>query len=251
MKSLRIPLVAVAAAQIVCALSVSCSEEKHTYVPNMGDPARTPTMVTTDVSTFISDSGYTRYHIETPLWNIFDDLEDPLWTFPKGIDLEQYDNAMRPHARMRCDSATYYSRRRLWRLDGHVVMVNTARDTFLTSQLFWDQNQAKVYSDSFMHVSRASHIIEGYGFTSNQTMTAYTVTRPTAIIPVTRPGQDGQQQTAVPGADTLQPRQRGIHSGNPEPASRRRQRVYEVPADDAPQPVRPNGNPRPVPPVRR
>lgn len=242
MKSLRIPLALVAAVQMACALTVSCSEEKHSYVPNMGDPSKTPTMVTTDVSTLISDSGYTRYHIETPLWNIYDDIDDPIWTFPKGIDLEQYDNNMRPHARMRCDSATYYSRRRLWRLDGHVVMVNTARDTFLTSQLFWDQTQAKVYSDSFMHVSRASHIIEGYGFTSNQTMTAYTVTRPTAIIPVTRPGQNGQQQATSPGADTVAPRERGIHSGNPEPASRRRQRVFEVTSDA----VAPAGHPRPT-----
>lgn len=220
MMSLRRPLPAIAAIAMLCAAVTACEEEKHTYVRNMGDPAVTPTMVTTDVITLISDSGYTRYNIEAPIWRMYEDLPDPLWKFPEGIQLEQYDNAMRPTAHMRCDSAVYFSNRRLWRLDGHVVMVNSARDTFLTPQLYWDQVGQRVYSDSFMHVARASHIIEGYGFTSNQTMTAYTVTHPTAIIPVNRPGAPGSP-TAAQGADTMPARERGLHVRPPQPASQR------------------------------
>ena len=196
---LRSPLHILAAAALAAALQ-GCGEEKHSYVPNMGDPTKTPTMVTTEVSTVISDSGYTRYHIEAPIWNMYEDLDDPCWTFPDGIDLEQYDLRMRPEAWMRCDSATYFERQRLWRLDGHVVMVNTQRDTFLTQQLFWDQQRSEVYSDSFIHIVRTRHIIEGYGFTSNQNMTAYTVRRPTAIIPVNRDAAGGAGATG-PGAN--------------------------------------------------
>jgi LPS export ABC transporter protein LptC len=163
----------------------SCEEEKHSYVPNM-DTIATPTMVTTHVTTLISDSGYTRYNITTPVWNMFDESSDPYWTFPEGLKLVQYDLRMKPEANMRCDSATYFSNRRLWRLDGDVVMVNVDRDSFLTQQLFWDQVRAEVYSDSFIHIVRSNHIIEGYGFTSNEQMTAYTVNKPTAIIPIER-----------------------------------------------------------------
>lgn len=62
-------------------------------------------------------------------------------------------------------------------------MVNTERDSFLTEQLFWDQNSRKVYSDSFIHIVRTERIIEGYGFESDQNMLYYTVNRPTAILP--------------------------------------------------------------------
>lgn len=219
----------------------SCGEEKHSYVPNMGDPAKTPTMTTTDVHTVISDSGYTRYKIETPIWKMYEDLDDPFWKFPDGIDLEQYDIAMRPEAWMRCDSATYFSRQRLWKLDGHVVMVNTQRDTFLTEQLFWDQTRSQVYSDSFIHIVRTQHIIEGYGFNSNQNMTAYTVLRPTAIIPVNRNTNTATDE-ATDSASSARIRQREDRPQAPQPASQRIDRTNEVDQDEQSLILMPNRN---------
>ncbi len=202
MDPLRRAMTVVAAFAAACCIVVSCEDEKHSYVGNMKKDGSTPTMVTTHVVTLISDSGYTRYQIDAPVWRMYEDLGDPYWKFPEGIQLEQYDDRMRPTSNMRCDSATYYSKRRLWQLDGHVVMVNSARDTFLTPQLFWDQQKERVYSDSFMHITRHNHIIEGYGFDSNQRMTQYTVRRPTAIIPVDRDklGKGQQDQGADPSA---------------------------------------------------
>lgn len=175
---------------------VSCREDRHDYVPNASDVEHVPTMSTRDVETFISDSGYTRYHISTPLWEMYDEAEEPHWRFPDGLELQQYDEQLRPSANVSCDSATYLSRRRIWQLDGHVIMVNTLRDSFLTQQLFWDQYNARVYSDSFIHIVRTDRIIEGYGFESNQSMTSYTVKRPTGIIPVERPGRQGDAAAA-------------------------------------------------------
>lgn len=228
MESLRKAFIAIAAAGAALQFG-ACGPDRHSYVRNLDHPEVTPTMVTTDVSTFISDSGYTRYHITAPLWQMFEDLPDPYWKFPGGIDLQQFNAAMLPEASMRCDSATYFSQRRLWRLDGHVAMVNAVRDTFLTSQLYWDQNRAEVYSDSFIHIARAQHIIEGYGFRSNQNMTAYTVNRPTAIIPVDnrQPGQQGGASAAPdPAAMAADPRDGRRQA--PQPASQRQQNQMPV-----------------------
>lgn len=178
------PLQLCAIAVLTTAACVACGGDEHTYVHNVS--ANTPTMTTTNVVTLISDSGYTRYNIATPLWEIYDNVADPYWRFPDGLELQQYDLTLNPQAGMRCDSATYFSQRRLWRLDGHVVMVNVNGDTLLTQQIFWNQLNQEVYSDSFVHIVRQNYVIEGYGFTSNQTMTAYNVNRPTAIIPMTR-----------------------------------------------------------------
>lgn len=187
-----------AACITVFAAAVSCREDRHDYVPNADSPERIPTMSTTDVETFISDSGYTRYHISTPLWEMYDEAREPFWRFPDGLTLQQYDENLRPSANIRCDSARYLSARRIWQLDGHVVMVNTLRDSFLTQQLFWDQARSLVYSDSFIHIVRSDRIIEGYGFESNQNMTRYTVNRPTGILPVQR---GAAQPAAAPAAD--------------------------------------------------
>lgn len=223
------PRALLAAAVLAAAIASCADEQEHSYVANVSDPLATPTMSTTNVSTLISDSGYTRYHITAPLWNIYDDIPDPMWKFPKGLNLVNFDLEMKPAAAMRCDSATYFSQRRLWRLDGNIVMVNVQRDTFLTEQLYWDQNQCKVYSDSFIHIVRANHIIEGYGFESNQEMTQYNVNRPTAIIPVDRSEKGGKGQRPFgPGMTAVA--QDSLPSGTPRPerplpperASRRR-----------------------------
>ncbi|MDE5594652.1 MAG: LPS export ABC transporter periplasmic protein LptC [Muribaculaceae bacterium] len=171
---------------IASLLAGACGNDERSYVANIGDGDHSPTMTTYQVETFISDSGYTRYHISTPVWKMFEEASEPFWRFPDGLNLQQYDLQMQPDATMECDSAVYFSRMRLWQLDGHVMMVNTLRDTFLSQQLFWDQAKRQVYTDSFIHIVRSDRIIEGYGFESNENMTAYTIHRPTAILPVQR-----------------------------------------------------------------
>ncbi len=213
---------------VLAGIIVACEDEKHTYVANVSDPETTPTMVTEDVTTLISDSGYTRYKIVSPVWNIYDDAKEPHWTFPEGLALENYDLAMKVAANMNCDSATYFSNKRIWRLDGNVVMVNVQRDSFLTQQLFWDQTANKLYSDSFIHIVKARHIIEGYGFVSNQEMTQYSVNRPTAIIPIDGDKAPGSR---APQADTSSV---SIDPGSdrplaPERASRRNNSPFITP----------------------
>lgn len=180
----------IAATALLWALA-ACTEERRERVADVNDPENRPTMTTTNVATFISDSGYTRYHITTPIWYVYDEARVPRWTFPDGLFLEKYDDLFRPDATLRCDSAVYFSQKRLWRLDGNVRMRNTAGDRFLTQQLFWDQASRTVYSDSFIHIERRDRIIEGFGFNSNENMTRYTVHRPSGIFPVNPSGPAG------------------------------------------------------------
>ena len=205
------------------AVLAACSREQQRFVANADDPTVTPTMSTRDVSTLISDSGYTRYHLTAPLWEMFEDAEEPFWKFPQGLEVEQYDLQLNPESTVVCDSAIYFSRKRLWRLDGNVVMVNTDADSFLTQQLFWDQAERKIYSDSFIHIVRSDRTIEGYGFESDQSMLYYTVHRPTAILPANRPGTHSRSDSssahqAPPAPDsTSHPLPTRPQTGKPRP----------------------------------
>jgi LPS export ABC transporter protein LptC len=140
-------------------------------------------MRTTNVSTLISDSGYTRYHITTPLWLMFEEARKPHWHFPQGLFVVQFDDSMHETGTFTADTATYYSLVKLWQFDRNVRMRNIAGDRFVTQQLFWDQNTHKVYSDSFIHIERADRTLEGYGFESNEQMTTYTIRKPSGIFP--------------------------------------------------------------------
>ncbi|MBD5185254.1 MAG: LPS export ABC transporter periplasmic protein LptC [Bacteroides sp.] len=147
------------------------------------DPEVTPTMMTRDVETLISDSGITRYRITAPLWLIFDEASEPRWRFPKTLHLEKYDDFLHKIATVDCDSATYWKNRQLWQLDGNVRIENAAKEKFLTTQLFWDQRNHTVYSDSFIHIEKPDRTLEGYGFTANERMTSYSVRRVSGIFP--------------------------------------------------------------------
>lgn len=186
---MRLAPAVIVAGIVAAALSATSCGPGGKGKPAMEDLDRDsiPTMVTRDVETYISDSGITRYHISTVLWKVFDEVNEPFWHFPDGLFLEKYDDSLRRDATVEADSAMYFSNKRLWRLDGNVRMVNTAGDLFLTNQLFWDQIKHEVYSDSFIHIERSDRTIEGYGFESNDQMTAYTVLNPSGIFPAERP----------------------------------------------------------------
>lgn len=207
----RLPLILLLIAALLTVQA--CGEEKHEYVANAGE--RTPSMRTADVTTFVSDSGYTRYKIETPLWLMFEDAVEPYWNFPDGLHLLQFDKDMRPEASIDCDSAKFFSAKGLWQLDGHVVAVNTLRDSFLTNQLFWNRNSRKVYSDSFVHIVRTDHILEGYGFESDERMSAYSLQRPTGIIPMERRQPTAGRPDSIPDSTADAPQRPGRRRAMP------------------------------------
>lgn len=161
----------------------SCEEEKRETIAISADPETFPTMKTVDVSTTISDSGYTRYHITAPLWLMFEEAKEPRWMFPGGLYLVKYDNEMNETGTFTADTAVFWSLRKTWQFDRNVRMRNVNGDRFLTQQLFWDQKERKLYSDSFIHIERADRIIEGYGFESDESMIEYVIRRPSGIFP--------------------------------------------------------------------
>lgn len=189
---------------VIVALSIaiisitSCQKEQKNFVEDIADASESYTMFTRDVETFISDSGITRYRITADVWYVYDEAKVPRWTFPEGLFLEQFDKQFQQSAKVNCDSATYFSNDRLWRLDGNVVMVNVARDSFLTKQLFWDQRTKRIYSDTaFIRIVSKDRIIEGYGFSSNEQMTDYSITRPTAIFSADNLRKDKSSEDSV------------------------------------------------------
>ena len=173
---------------LMIGIAYSCSETSEGGMGNVNTETF-PTMLTTNVSTLVSDSGYTRYHLTTDTWLMFDEATDPYWSFPTGLFMERYNDSMHVESTFRADSATYLSKQKLWQFDRNVRMNNVNGDRFVTEQLFWDQQTQKVYSDSFIHIERTDRILEGYGFISNEEMTEYTIMTVSGIFPTPRNNQ--------------------------------------------------------------
>lgn len=132
-------------------------------------------MQTLGVSTLISDSGVTRYRVNTEEWLVFDRKKPSYWAFEKGVYLEQFDSVFHVEASIKADTAYYYDKQRLWKLIGNVDIQNRKGERFNTELLYWDEAKQKVYSDKFIRIQQPDRIISGHGFDSNQQMTVYVI----------------------------------------------------------------------------
>lgn len=189
-----LPVVCALCLVLVTVFVTGCKEGDPVAMGNV-DASKTPTMLTRNVETLISDSGVTRFRIVTPIWYVYDEVDEPYWRFPEGLNLEKFDNFFRREATVEADSALYLKNKQIWRLDGNVTINNVMGEKFLTNQLFWDQRMHKLYSDSFIHIERPDKVLEGYGFDSNEQLTRYTIRKVSGIFPAGafKPGARAQR----------------------------------------------------------
>ena len=141
-------------------------------------------LITDSVSTLISDSGVTRYRIEAPEWLVYDRTEPPFQEFPKGVYLEQFDEDLSVQASLKADYAYYNENEQTWTLRGNVHSLNRKGEQFDTPELVWNQQEHRVWSDSAIHITRETSIIEGIGFESNEEMSKYTILNPKGVFPI-------------------------------------------------------------------
>lgn len=161
-----------------------CREDAKVDVASQLNPRKMATMTTKNVATLISDSGVIQYRIVAPLWTMYDEVDTPFWSFPKGLYLEKYDPYFHVIATVAADSARFFKNQKTWRLDGHVELTKAPKDLFQTAQLFWDQRKGTIYSDSFIHIETETHVLEGLGFVSDDQLKSYRIIKPQGIFPI-------------------------------------------------------------------
>ena len=145
---------------VMLLLFPSCGGKKKITGDAITERDSMAVMQTSGVTTLISDSGVTRYRVNTEEWLVFDRKKPSYWAFEKGVYLEQFDSIFHIEASIKADTAYYYDKERLWKLIGNVDIQNRKGERFNTELLYWNEATQKVYSDKF---------------DSNQQMTVYTI----------------------------------------------------------------------------
>jgi len=161
----------------------SC-RDKHDMTGAVVDRKNTARLIEDSVTILVSDSGVLRYRMTTETWKVFDQADTPYWDFPKGLRFERFNTNYDIDAAIQCNKAVYYNEMKMWHLEGNIRAKNMNGDRFFTEELFWDQANESVRSDSMITIIQEDKKIVGYGFTSNQTFTRYIIHHPTGIFPV-------------------------------------------------------------------
>ena len=169
---------------VMLLLFPSCGGKKKITGDAITERDSMAVMQTSGVTTLISDSGVTRYRVNTEEWLVFDRKKPSYWAFEKGVYLEKFDSLFHIDASIKADTAYYYEKKKLWELRSNVHIRSQRGDKFDTDLLFWDEKQERVYSDKFIRIEQEDKIITGYGFESNQQMTEYQIYNNTGIFTV-------------------------------------------------------------------
>ena len=181
-------------------ITSGCGEDDKLGVTNSIDSNKIPQLSTRNVSTLISDSGYTKYKVLTPLWNVYGGKEkDPYWDFPEGVYLRQLDHDLEVVSTVAADSAVYFPNDKLWELYGDVEIDQKDKAYFFSQRIFFDDRKKIIYSDTFIHIKTPTQTLEGIGFESNQNMTRYRVLKPTGMFPTKQIEGDGRDRALAPG----------------------------------------------------
>lgn len=180
------------AAMVMFLLFSSCSGRKKDLGAAITERDSLPVLDTRGVTTLVSDSGITRYRVNTAEWLIFDRKTPSYWAFEKGIYLEKFDSVFHVEASIKADTAYHYDKEKLWKLMGNVHIQNLKGEKFDTELLYWDQNKQRVYSDRRVRIEQPDQIIYAIGFESNEQLTKYRFFKTEGIFYV-------DEEDAVPG----------------------------------------------------
>lgn len=160
---------------VMLLLFSACDGKKKAVGDAITERDSLPVMKTVGVTTLVSDSGVTRYRVNTEEWLVYDRKNPAYWAFEKGVYLEQFDSVFNVEASIKADTAYYYNKQRLWKLIGNVDIKNLKGERFNTELLYWNEATQKVYSDEFIRIEQPDKIIMGYGFEANQQMTEHVI----------------------------------------------------------------------------
>ena len=169
----NVSITIVLGAVVMLLLFSSCSGKKKELGDAITERDSMAVMDTRGVTTLVSDSGVTRYRINTEEWLVFDRKNPPYWAFEKGVYLEKFDSIFQVEASIKADTAYFFNKEELWKLMGNVHIQNLKGEQFDTELLYWDE---------FIRIEQPDRIIMGHGFESNQQMTVYTIRKPEGIF---------------------------------------------------------------------
>ena len=92
---------------VMLLLFPSCGGKKKITGDAITERDSMAVMQTSGVTTLISDSGVTRYRVNTEEWLVFDRKKPSYWAFEKGVYLEQFDSIFHIEASIKADTARW------------------------------------------------------------------------------------------------------------------------------------------------
>ena len=163
----------------------SCGNKDRQLGAAVTNRDSTSVVTTRGVDMLISENGIIRYHVIAEEWKIFDKMDPPFYSMEQGVLLEILDSVMQVESMLEADTAYYMNNTKIWHLISNVHADNVKHEEFDTQELFIDNKNDRMYSDSLIHIKQEKQVLVGHGFESNTNLTRYTIRKTEGVFPIT------------------------------------------------------------------
>lgn len=138
-----------------------------------------------------TDSARLQLRITAPEIHNYSAETENYTEFPLGVLARFFDRNGDVESQLSSNYAVYYTDKELWEAKDSVVVINKEGEILNTEQLFWDEKNKLIYSNSFVKVTRPDEIITGEGFEADENFTRWKIQKITGTLYIDEEIPDG------------------------------------------------------------
>lgn len=158
----------------LCLFLNSCETDIEVIKSFSGETLMPTQSMTNAVITY-TDSALIQVRFTAPEIHNYANDAEKYTEFPLGVFAEFFDRNGNIESQLSSKYAINYTDKELWEAKDSVVVINKEGEKLNTEQLFWDEKQKTIYSNSFVKVTRPNEVIMGEGFEADETFTRWKI----------------------------------------------------------------------------
>lgn len=129
-----------------------------------------------------TDSARLQLQITAPGIHNYSTETENYTEFPLGVLAQFFDKNGDIESQLSSNYAIYYTDKELWEAKDSVVVINKEGEILNTEQLFWDEKNKQIYSNSFVKITSPDEIITGEGFEADESFTRWKLKKITGTL---------------------------------------------------------------------
>lgn len=133
------------------------------------------------IESYMSQGGVMKAKLTAPLMLRYQDTL-PRVEFPNTLHVDFFDDSMRIQSQLDAHYARYMESQNKIFLRDSVRVFNIKGDTLFCQELWWDQPEAKFYTEKPVRIHQPGTIINGVGLTAPQDFKTFTMFRITNSV---------------------------------------------------------------------
>lgn len=145
---------------------------------------RDPILEAEKIDMTLTEKGEVVVRMQAPSMRSYDREDNKYDEFREGIYIQSYTSSGVASSSIRAEYAIYQRESKLWEARTHVVAVNEKGDSIQTEQIFWDENQGRVYSNTNVRIRTSTSVLYGKGLESDDRFVNWEIKEPTGIIAI-------------------------------------------------------------------